>query len=97
MRNCNFDEDLILIIQALYANSNSAVFLNKFIKGAHSRLFLKNIKQETLIDFNTTTSIGGRPICNLRLADDIDFIGGSENKLQDLTTRVEEAVRKGKS
>ena len=32
--------------------------------------------------------IGGRPLCNLRLADDIDLLGGSEKELQ-LTERVD--------
>ena len=41
--------------------------------------------QETLQDFNTTISIGGRPICNL--------MGGSESEIQDLTARLEEKAR----
>lgn len=49
--------------------------------------------QETVQDYNTTISIGGRPICNLRFTDDIDFMGDSENKLQDLTTRLAEKAR----
>ena len=49
--------------------------------------------QETLQDFNTTISIGGRPICNLRFADDIDHMGDSESELQDITTRPEEKAR----
>ena len=34
-------------------------------------------------------SIGGRPLCNLRFADDIDLTGGNEAELQDLTARPE--------
>ena len=49
--------------------------------------------QETLQDFNTTISIGIRPICNLHFVDDIDLMGGSDNELQDLTTRLEEKAR----
>ena len=44
--------------------------------------------QETLHDHNTSVSIGGRPICNLRFADDIDLMGGSICKLQDFTNRL---------
>jgi hypothetical protein len=43
--------------------------------------------QETLQDHHTSISIGGRPICNLRFADDIDLMGGKE--LQDLTNRLD--------
>ncbi len=38
-------------------------------------------------------SIKRCPLCNLRFADDIDLIGGSEAaELQNLTTRLEEAA-----
>ena len=44
--------------------------------------------QETLADHVTTVSIGGRPLCNLRFADDIDLMGGSNAELQDLTDKL---------
>ena len=50
-------------------------------------LCLKNIAQETLHDHYTSISIGSRPICNLKFADDIDLIGGSYGEVQDLTDR----------
>ena len=49
--------------------------------------------QEMLQDFNTSIPIGGRPICNLHLEDDIDLMGGSEGELQDITIRLEEKAR----
>ena len=51
-------------------------------------LFLENIMRETLHEFHSTISIGGRPINNLRFADDIDLMGGSNRELQDLTDRL---------
>ena len=51
-------------------------------------MFLKKIMQETLCDHHTSISIGGRPICNLRFADDTDVIDGSNGVLQDLTNRL---------
>ena len=51
-------------------------------------LFLGKIMQETLHDHHTSTSIDRRPICNLRFADDIDLMGGSNGELQDLTNRL---------
>ena len=43
---------------------------------------------ETIHDHHTSISIGGRPICNLRIADHIDLMGGSNNEFQDLTSRL---------
>ncbi|GFR90163.1 hypothetical protein ElyMa_000810500 [Elysia marginata] len=39
---------------------------------------------ESLND-HTSVPINGRPICNLRLADDIDLMAASNSELQDLT------------
>ena len=36
----------------------------------------------------SSVSMAGRPLCNLPLADDIDVLGGSEEKLQQLTERL---------
>ena len=45
----------------------------------------KQNMQDTIQDHHTSISIGGRPLCDLRFADDIDLMGGSSNELQDLT------------
>ena len=84
-------------------NSSSAVLLNRqleeFFKTTVSvcqgcllspilfNLFLEKIMQVTLHNQHTSISIGGRPICNLRFADDIESTGGSNGELQDLTNR----------
>ena len=44
--------------------------------------------QETLHDHHTSISIGGKPICNLRLAEDINLMGSSCGELQDFTNRL---------
>ena len=41
----------------------------------------------------TSISIGHRPICNPRFADDIDLMGGSNGELQDLTGRLVDRAR----
>ncbi|GFS27725.1 endonuclease-reverse transcriptase [Elysia marginata] len=70
-------------------NSNSAVFLNNTIGNSFKtavgvrqgcllspvlfNIFLERIMQDTLHQHSPTISIGGRPIFNLRFADDIDL------------------------
>ena len=51
-------------------------------------LFPEKIMQETLRDHHTFIPIGGRPRCNLRDADDFDFVGGSNGDRHDLTNRL---------
>ena len=91
-------------MQALYENSRSAVFFNsqlgEFFKTTVDvgqgcllsptlvSLFLEKIMRETLHDHLTSVSIGGRPICNLRFADDIYPLGGSNGKVKDLRNRL---------
>ena len=104
LRGYNFDNNIIQAIQALYTNSSSAVLINNSIGEPFKttigvrqgcllspvlfNVFLENIMEEALEEFHSSISIGGRPISNLRFADDIDLIGKSEAELQDLTTRV---------
>ena len=104
LRGFNIEEGLVQVIQELYRDASSAVLLNgqigNFFKttvGVRQgcllspvlfNLFLEKIMQETLHDHHTTISIGGRPVCNLRFADDIDLMGGSNDELQDLTNRL---------
>ena len=40
----------------------------------------------------SSVSIGRQPLCNLRLADDIDLLGGREEQLQQLTERLEKTA-----
>ena len=49
--------------------------------------------QETLHDHHTFIFLGGRPICNLSFANDIDLMGGSNGGLQDLTNRLVHRAR----
>ena len=57
-------------------------------------LFLKKTMQETLQDNHKSFSIGGRPICNPRFADDITLMGSSNGEFQDLTYRLVEKTEK---
>ncbi|GFS13586.1 retrovirus-related Pol polyprotein LINE-1 [Elysia marginata] len=57
-------------------------------------IFLERIMQDALHQHSPTISIGGRPICNLRFADDIDLIAGSQAELQVLTDRLVASSKK---
>lgn len=104
LRGFNIEEGLVQTMQALYAHSSSAVLLNNKIGDFFQttvgvrqgcllspilfNLYLERIMIDTLHDHHTSISIGGRPICNLRFADDIDLMGGSNQELQDLTNSL---------
>ena len=105
----NTEEGLVQVIQALYEHSSSAVLLNKqlgelfqttvgvrqgcLLSTVLFSLFQEEITHETLQDYHTSISIGGRPLCNLQFADNIDIMGGSCNELQDLTNRLAARAR----
>ena len=108
MRRHNFDEDIVQTIEALYSSSNSTVLVNGQLGAPFNttvgvrqgcilspmlfNIFLETIMQDTLAGHHTSVSIGGRPLCNLRFADDIDLLAGTETELQDLTTRLAECA-----
>ena len=46
------------------------------------------IRQETFHDHQTSIYTGERPICNLRFADDVNLMGGSNGELKDLINRL---------
>ena len=98
------EEGPVQAIHPLYENSSSAVLLKsqlrEFFKTTvgvrqkcllspiPSNLFPEKIMQETLHGHRMSIFNGGRPICNMRSADDIDLMGGSNGELQDLTNRL---------
>ena len=107
MRNYNIDEGLIETIETLYSNATSAVLVNNEIGEFFAttvgvrqgcilsptlfNIYLERIMQETLAKHQSSVSIGGRPLCNLRFADDIDLLATSEKELQNLTDLLVEA------
>ncbi|MGL4418375.1 MAG: reverse transcriptase domain-containing protein [Plesiomonas shigelloides] len=104
MRSFNIEEGLIQMVEALYKNACSAVLLNNqlgeffrttigvrqgcLLSPVLFNIFLEKIMQETLHDHQTSISIGGRPLSNLRFADDIDLMAGSNTELQNLTNKL---------
>ena len=104
LRKFNIEEGLTQTIEALYNNASSAVLLNKeigeffpttvgvrqgcLLSPVLFNLFLEQIMIDALHEMPSTISIGGRPINNLRFADDIDLLAGSNDELQELTNRL---------
>ena len=102
----SISQEIINIIESLYANSNSAIILNNMtgdffltIVGVRQgcllspvlfNIFLEQIMQDTLQNHKSTISIGSREISNLKFADDIDLIAGSNAELQELRNRLVE-------
>ena len=106
MKNYNMGQKLILSIQQLYKNATSAVLAQgKVGEWFHTsigvrqgcllsptlfNIFLEQIMTDALEDHVGTVSIGGRIITNLRFADDIDGLAGSEAELVNLVKRLDE-------
>lgn len=51
-------------------------------------IILEKIMRESLHDHHTSISIGGRTICNVRFADDIDLITGTNSEPPGLTNTL---------
>ena len=103
-RSFNIEKGLVQTITVQYENTSCAVLLKnqpgEFFKTTVGvcqgcllspilfNLFLEKIMQKTLNAQHTSISIGWRPLCKLRFADDINLMGRSIGELQDLTSRL---------
>ena len=108
MHKFNINANLIEVIKNLYNRATSAVLFNsklgdwfKTTVGVRQgcllspilfNLFLERIMTDVLEDHVGTVSIGGRIITNLRFADDIDGLAGSEDELKELTAKLEKTA-----
>ena len=106
MRLYNINTNLINVIQNLYDEATSAVCFNGstgdwfrttvgvrqgcLLSPTLCNIFLERIMADALEDHKSTVSIGGRTISNLRFADAIDSLAGSELELADLLERLDE-------
>ena len=97
--------DIIQFIKSLYNSSKSSVLLNnnigtKFNTTVSVRqrcllspvlfnIFLEKILLDSVINQPSSIYIGGRQFNNLRFADDIYLIAGSESELQTITDVLE--------
>ena len=109
MRQFNIGNNLIHVIQRLCECATSAVFINGNIgdwvhttAGVHQgctlsptlfNIFLERIMSDVLEEHEGTISIAGRTIINLRFADYIDGLPGSEQELAQLVERIDQTSR----
>ena len=108
MRKYNINTNLVRIIEKLYEQATSAVLLNGtkgdwfrttvgvrqgcLLSPTLFNIFLERIMEDALEHHQGTISIGGRPITNLRFADDIDGLAGSEEELASLVEQLDRAA-----
>ena len=107
MHKFNIDQNLIALIQELYSQATSSVYLDGdigewfrttvgvrqgcLLSPTLFNIFLERIMTDALNDHESTVSIGGRTVSNLRFADDIDGLAGSENELSELIRRLNDS------
>lgn len=106
MKMYNIGQKLIQTIKQLYDKASSAVLNQGLIgEMFHTsvgvrqgcllsptlfNIFLERIMSEALQDHQGSVSIGGRTITDLRFADDIDGLAGTEQELASLVQRLDE-------
>ena len=104
MEKKNIDKYLIDVIKALYNDSTSAVLINNtfsewfdttvivrqgcLLSPTLFNIFLEEIMDNALEGFEPMISIGGRKLCNLRFADDIDRFASNRNELQIVANKL---------
>ena len=104
MRTYNIHPTLVRTIEQLYSKAMSAVIMNGnvgewfrttvgvrqgcLLSPTLFNIFLERIMTDTLDSHEGSVSIGGREISNLRFADDIAGLAGSEEELKSLIDRL---------
>ena len=103
MKKNNLSINLVRVIKNLYDKATSAVLFNSSIgdwfrttvgilrgcllSPTLFNIFLERIMTDALEDHEGTVSTGGRPITNLRFANDIDGLAGEEQELANISTK----------
>ena len=110
MKRFNINLKLIEAIQCLYSKAESAVYSDgKIGEWFHTttgvrqgcllsptlfNIMLEQIMNDALENHIGTVNIGGKIITNLRFADDIDGLAGSESELSNLIKKIDSTSRK---
>ena len=109
MKLYSINANLINTIKNLYDKASSAVYLNNSVGewfrttvGVRQgcllspilfNIFLERIMEEALENHAGSVSVGGRTITNLRFADDIDGLAGSEEELRNLVKNLDKKCK----
>ena len=107
MNKYNIYKTLISLIEELCNQATSSVYLEGdfgewfrttvgvrqgcLLSPTLFNIFLERIMTDALEGHESTVSIGGRTVSNLRFADDIDGLAGSEAELAELIRRLNES------
>ena len=107
MKKYNISTNLFRAIKNLYNKATGAVLFNSsvgdwfrttvgvrqgcLLSPTLFNIFLEGVMTDALEDHDSTVSIGGRTITNLRFADDINSLAGEEEELAKLTERLDKA------
>ena len=110
MHKAGMSPKLIKVINNLYDSAMSSVLHNgklgswfKTTTGVRQgcllsptlfNIFLEEIMNDALENFEGLVNVSGRPINNLRFADDIAGIASSNSELQELVQRIHESSKK---
>lgn len=110
MRKYNIGEGITSLVQKLYESSRSKVLVGDqysewfktnigvrqgcLLSPTLFNLFLERIMTDALEDYEGGVRCAGRRIVDLRFADDIDLMEESENGIQEVTKRLEDASKK---
>ena len=109
MKRFNINLKLIETIENLYSKAESAVYIDgkvgewfRTTTGVRQgcllsptlfNIMLEQIMNDALDKHDGTVNIGGKIITNLRFADDIDALAGSEKELHNLITLIDNTSR----
>ena len=107
MHKYNINQNLIALIEELYNNATSSVCLDGdigewfrttvgvrqgcLLSPTLFNIFLERIMADALEGHEWTVNIGGRNVSNLRFADDIESLAGSEEELANLIKRLDDS------
>ena len=107
MHKYNIDLNLIALIQELYSQATSSVYFDGdigewfpttvgvrqgcLLSPTLFNIFLERIMTDALNDHESPVGIGGRTVSNLRFADDIDGLAGSEHELSELIRKLNDS------
>ena len=107
MNRYNINKTFFSLIEELYNQATSSVYLEgafgewfRTTEGVRQgcllsptlfNIFLERIMTDALEGHECSVSIGGRTVSNLRFADDIDGLAGSETELAELIRRLNQS------